>query len=109
MGYRSEAYRSSYAAVLYNRLRDVRIILLLLSVDAQYIWLLLLIATLGKSAIWIFGYWLPMAIEGPTPVSSLLHSSTMVVAGVFLAILILEISILLPSVGLLIMSLYLSG
>jgi len=41
-------------------------------------------AVLAKSSITFFNSWLPNAIERPTPVSSLLHSSTIVVARVFL-------------------------
>jgi len=100
---RGDAIGSSLSAVIYNRLGDFGILMFCYAMES---WILGIFAILGKSALWIMGYWLPIAIERPTPVSSLLHSSTIVVARVILS-MILRGSLVLGLSAIVIMSMFL--
>ena len=105
---RIQANKSAIKAMIINKLGDIGLL-----IGIIYIWvftgsfefndlflisqilnnniifiplLFILIGVIGKSAQIGFHMWLPDAMEGPTPVSALIHAATMVTAGVFLII-----------------------
>ncbi len=105
---RLQANKAAMKAIIVNRIGDYAFVLAIVAIymtfrsldfsvvfslspymptwNLQVIGLLFLVAATGKSAQITLHTWLPDAMEGPTPVSALIHAATMVTAGVFLLI-----------------------
>nr|YP_007516974.1 NADH dehydrogenase subunit 5 [Euplexaura crassa]ADY15466.1 NADH dehydrogenase subunit 5 [Euplexaura crassa] len=103
---RIQANKAAIKAMLINRIGDIGLMLAIILIWKEFgvldycslfsalspssactwICILLTIGAVGKSAQLGLHTWLPDAMEGPTPVSALIHAATMVTAGVFLII-----------------------
>lgn len=100
---RQQANKAAMKAMIVNRIGDVGVVIAIAICYTQYktveysviftmatptevewIGYMLLVGAVGKSAQIGLHTWLPDAMEGPTPVSALIHAATMVTAGVFL-------------------------
>lgn len=111
---RTKAYGAALITAITNRIGDVIILIAITYIfrlgswnfcfnineeqlsnwDFKLVILLLMVAAITKRAQIPFSAWLPAAMAAPTPVSSLVHSSTLVTAGVYLLIRINHILIL---------------
>nr|ALN11728.1 NADH dehydrogenase subunit 5 [Linepithema humile] len=91
------SYNSGMVTVLCNRIGDVGLLMSIglmvmygswgmYMLDSSIVMMFLILAAMTKSAQIPFSSWLPMAMAAPTPVSALVHSSTLVTAGVYLMI-----------------------
>ena len=99
------SYGAGMLTVLCNRIGDVALLIVIAwiinfdirsfiycleflsgSVEIEFIYFLVVLAAMNRSAQILFYSWLPAATAAPTPVSALVHSSTLVTAGVYLLI-----------------------
>nr|ANJ01490.1 NADH dehydrogenase subunit 5 [Calvia championorum] len=125
-----KSYNAGMLTALSNRIGDVMLLIsiawmmnfgswnftlyleyYILDSKLQLVGFLVMIAAMTKSAQIPFSSWLPAAMAAPTPVSALVHSSTLVTAGVYLLIrfhyLIMNYSLILLFIGL--MTMFMSG
>nr|AJF93963.1 NADH dehydrogenase subunit 5 [Hertwigia falcifera] len=105
---RTQANKSGAKAIIINRIGDIALLISTLLIIKKFgsskfetlththandnhtqiniICFLLLLGAIGKSSLIGLHVWLPDAMEGPTPVSALIHAATMVTAGIFILI-----------------------